>query len=262
MIKKTISFGNTTVNRIGLGTNRLTDTAENRELLNHAVRLGINFIDTANIYTGGNSEQTIGNALSPFPDDIIIATKGGMVRGAPANNKPEYLKYELEQSLARLKTGCITLFHLHRVDPEIPVEKTMKFLKELQAEGKIKFIGLSEVTVEQIERARSAAEIVSVQNHYNLSIRKHDDVVDYCEKNNIVFIPYFPLGKSTDYTDSLKNIAHKYGVSPQQTVLAWLLKRSPAMLPIPGTLSLSHLEQNINSLSAELDDTDLESLNT
>jgi len=256
-----MNIGNITVNRIGLGTNRLTDTPQNRGLLQHAFKLGINFIDTANIYQGSKSEQTIGNTLSPYPEELVIATKGGIVAGSPANNEPAYLRKELELSLSRLKTGCITLYQLHRVNPDTPIEKTMRYLKELQQEGKIKYIGLSEVTVEQIENARSAVEIVSVQNHYNLSIRKHEKVIDYCEKNNIIFIPFFPLGKAGVINQSLLNIAGKYEMTPQQITLAWLLKRSPVMLPIPGTLSSDHLEQNVNALNINLDDVDFESLN-
>jgi aryl-alcohol dehydrogenase-like predicted oxidoreductase len=260
MNSTTIDIGKITLKRIGLGTNRLTDTSENRELLNKAVKLGYNFIDTANIYTSGNSEQTIGKTLSPFPQNIIIATKGGMVRGAPADNSPAHLRNELEQSLARLKTDSILLYQLHRVNPDTPIENTMQFLKSLQDEGMIKHIGLSEVTVEQIERAKRAVNIVSVQNHYNMYTRKHDDVIEYCEKNNIIFIPYFPLGKPADYKDIIYNTAKKYNVSPQQILLAWLLKRSPVMLPIPGTLSQGHLKQNIDTLKIELSEKDFDLL--
>jgi len=258
---RTIKIGNITVNRIGLGTNRLTDSPETHELLNRATELGINFIDTANIYQGGKSEQTIGNTLSPYPEGLVIATKGGMVAGSPANNEPAYLRKELELSLSRLKTDCITLYQLHRVNPETPVEDTMRFLKELQQEGKIKYTGLSEVTVEQIEKAGSVVEVTTVQNHYNLSIRKHEAVVDYCEKNNIIFIPFFPLGKAGVNEPVIQSIAKKYDASPQQIALAWLLKRSPVMLPIPGTLSAEHLEQNVNAMNIDLDEEDFESLN-
>jgi pyridoxine 4-dehydrogenase len=260
-LTKHIHIGNITVNRIGLGTNRLTDIPENRELLNHAVKKGINFIDTANIYQGGKSETTIGNTLSPFPENLLVASKGGMVPGSPANNDPKHLRQQLGLSLSRLKTKCITLYQLHRVNPDTPVEDTMRFLKELQQEGKIKYIGLSEVTVEQIVRARKEAEITSVQNHYSLRERKHEEVLNYCEKNNIVFIPFFPLDKGSTGNEQLNKIAAKYNVSPQQITLAWLLKRSPVMLPIPGTLSRSHLDENTASLNIELEDNDFEILN-
>jgi pyridoxine 4-dehydrogenase len=260
-VREMIKIGNIEVSRIGLGTNRLTDTPENRDMLNHAIKIGINFIDTANIYQSGKSETTIGNTLSPFPENILVASKGGMVPGSPANNDPEHLRQQLELSLNRLKTKCITLYQLHRVNPDTPVEDTMRFLKDLQQEGKIKHIGLSEVNVEQIERARNVVEITSVQNHYNLRERKHEEVLIYCEKNNIVFIPFFPLDKSGPQNEALNKIANKFNASPQQVTLAWLLKRSPVMLPIPGTLNKEHLEQNINSLNIELDDKDFQSLN-
>jgi pyridoxine 4-dehydrogenase len=255
-----ISMGDKTVCRIGLGTNRLTDTPQNHELLKHAVKLGINFIDTANIYQGGASEQTIGNTLAPFPKSVVIATKGGMVPGSEANNSPEHLRKVIEESLKRLKTKCIELYHLHRVNPKTPIEETMGFLKKMQMEGKIKHLGLSEVTVEQIEKARSIIEITSVQNHYNLRERKHETVIDYCEKNNIIFIPFFPLDRGSSNSQTLDEIAKKYKSTPQQIVLAWLLKRSPVMLPIPGTLSIKHLEENFAAGKIILSEEDYQAL--
>lgn len=257
-----ISIGEYKVRRVGLGTNRLTDTSENKELLKHAVRLGINFIDTANIYQGSRSEQTIGNTLSPFSDDLIIATKGGMLRGAPANNDPDYLENAIDESLGRLKTNCITLYQLHRMNPDASIKKTMNFFRQMQNDKKIKYIGLSEVTVEQIEEARKTAEIVSVQNHYSLAVRKHESVVDYCEKNKIVFIPFFPLGTGNISDKILTEIAAKYNSTVQQLSLAWLLKRSPVMLPIPGTLSIKHLEENLASENINLSEEDYNTLNT
>lgn len=257
-INQTIKIGDLTVKRIGLGTNRLTDTTDNRALLKRAVELGINFIDTANIYQDGKSEQTIGNTLSPYPEGLVIGTKGGMVPGAEPNNEPEYLQKVLDESLERLGTDCITLYQIHRVSPKTPVKDTMAFLNEKKKEGRIKYIGLSEVTIEQIEEARKTAEIISVQNNYSMAERKHDRVVDYCQANDIVFIPFFPLR----YNDRLaiESIAKKYNATASQIGLAWLLKRSPAMLPIPGTLSLSHLEENIKALEIELSDEDFEDL--
>src|SRR4030095_16730152 len=263
--KKQISLGEYAVSRIGLGTNRVTDTKETRAVLKRAVELGLNFIDTANIYTGGQSEQTIGDTLTPYPEGLIIATKGGMVRGAPANNQPDYLRNCIEESMKRLKTPTITHYQLHRVAPDTLIEETMNFFKQLQAEGKIKYIGLSEVTVEQIERARKIADIMSVQNHYNFSVRKYEDVVDYCEKNNIIFIPFFPLnsGKvTTNISNTIKEIAGKHKVTEHQIALAWLLKRSPVMLPIPGTLSVKHLEQNFTSMDIELSVEEYETLDS
>jgi aryl-alcohol dehydrogenase-like predicted oxidoreductase len=256
-----ISIAERKVRRIGLGTNRLTDTPENQALLKNAISLGINFIDTANIYQGGRSEETIGNTLSPYSDDLVIATKGGMVRGAPANNDPEFLAKAIVESLVRLKTNCITLYHLHRMNPEASIKRTMSFFKQMLSEGKIKHIGLSEVSIEQIEEARKTAEVTTVQNHYNLAIRKHEAVVDYCEKNGIVFIPFFPLGTGNIPEKILSGIAAKYGSTIQQVSLAWLLKRSPAMLPIPGTLSIRHLEENLASEDIELNEDDFNKLN-
>jgi aryl-alcohol dehydrogenase-like predicted oxidoreductase len=257
---KTVSIGDTTVCRVGLGTNRLTDTPQNHELLKHAASLGINFIDTANIYQSGASEKTIGNTLSPYPEDLVIATKGGMVPGSDANNEPEHLREAIEESLKRLKTNCITLYQLHRVNPETPIEETMNFFELMQKEGKIKHIGLSEVTVEQIERARNIIEITSVQNHYNLNVRKHERVVDYCERNNIIFIPFFPLDSGRVSSKTLNEIAKKYNCTPHQLSIAWLLKRSPIMLPIPGTLSMRHLDENQHSLNIMLSDEDYNAL--
>jgi len=255
-----VLIGNIKVNRIGLGTNRLTDLKESGELLNKAVQIGINFIDTANIYTKGESEKTIGNTFSPFPENILVTTKGGMVPGSSANNEPVYLRTCLEESLARLKTRSITLYQLHRVAPDVPIEETMKLFKEFRDESKIKLIGLSEVTVEQIERARKIADVASVQNHYNLGERKHEDVLNYCEKNNFIFIPYFPLDKGKISTVVLSEISKKYNASTHQIALAWLLKRSPVMLPIPGTLNINHLSENAESLNIDLNDDDFNAL--
>jgi aryl-alcohol dehydrogenase-like predicted oxidoreductase len=260
-MQTTVKIGNITIKRIGLGTNRLTDTKANHSLLIRAVELGLNFIDTANIYTGGDSEKTIGSTLSPFPDGLFVATKGGMVRSAPANNEPDYLRACIEESLKSLKTKCITLYQLHRANPETPIEDTMRFFNDMKAEGKIKYLGLSEVTVGQIERARKVTEIVSVQNHYNLSIRKHEEVLNYCEANNIIFIPFFPLDSGRVTGTEISKIAKKYNLSIHQTALAWLLKRSHVVLPIPGTLSVKHMEENIEALNIELSDEDFESLN-
>jgi pyridoxine 4-dehydrogenase len=257
-MNKTIQLGTYTVNRIGLGTNRLRETSETRNLLKRAIELGINFIDTANIYQSGQSEQTIGSVLSPYPEDLVIATKGGMVSGSEPNNEPEYLRKCINESLERLKTGCIPLYQIHRLSPKTPVKTTMAFLNEMKKEGKIKYIGLSEVTTAQIEEARKTAEVNSVQNNYSLAEHKHDDVVDYCERNNIIFISYFPL--RINDAKKAERIAKKYNAKVWQISLAWLLKRSKVMLPIPGTLSVSHLEENFESLDIDLSDEDFEAL--
>jgi pyridoxine 4-dehydrogenase len=248
----TITIGDYTLNRLGLGTNRISDTDQGHEVLKKATELGINFIDTAHTYGGGKSEKAIGNALSPYADGLLIATKGGIPNGA----KPAQLRAELEESLHRLKTDCITLYQLHRVDPETPLFESISALKQFQDEGLIKYIGLSEVTVEELEEANKIVPIVSVQNEYNVSIRHHEALVDYCTDNNIVFIPWFPLGglrgDTVKVEQKLKDLASKYQATVQQLALAWLLKRSPMILPIPGTTSIEHLKDNMQAADIDL----------
>ncbi len=259
--KSSLSLGEIKLNRIGLGTNRITDNENAHAVLKHAVSIGINFIDTADIYQGGNSEITIGKTLAPYPDNVIIATKGGMVRGAEANNSPDHLQNVLDQSLKSLKADCITLYQLHRVNPKTPIKETMSFFKQMQSEGKIKHIGLSEVTAEQIEEARKTVEIASVQNRFSITERRHNNVVNYCEKHDIIFIPFFPLNSGAVGSGQLEKIAARHNASVHQIALAWLLKRSPVMLPIPGTLSVKHLDENIAALNIELSDEEFDSLN-
>jgi pyridoxine 4-dehydrogenase len=251
---RTVSLGDLRLNRIGLGTNRLTDTAENRSFLEEAVRAGLNFIDTAHLYTGGESESAIGSALAPFRDDLVVATKGGYRPGGGT----EGLRRELEQSFERLRTDRIVLYFLHRVDPDVPLEETMLLLKEYRDGGRIADVGLSEVNVEQIKRARSVVPIAAVQNEYNLSERKHDEVVDYCTVEDILFVPFYPL--RGDESAALTEIAERYDASPNQVALAWLLQRSPAVLPIPGTLSLEHLKENLGALDIDLSSEDFGTL--
>jgi len=254
----TIKLGDLTVNRIGLGTNRLTNTDENQRFLQEAVGLGINFIDTAYRYQAGASESTIGEALAPY-DGVVIATKGGW-----DNDRPEQLRGFLEESLQRLQTRCVPLYQLHRVNPDVPIEDSVGELQKFRAEGRIRYIGLSEVTVEQIKRAQAVAPIASVQNEYNVAVRKHDDVVDYCTEQGIAFIPWYPLGGLSGGTAAVESIvadlADKYEATPQQIALAWLLKRSPMMLPIPGTLSLDHLKSNQGAGRINLSDEDYKDL--
>ena len=252
----TIKLGQKSLFRIGLGTNRIT--AQSAELLRYAVDHGINFIDTAHIYTAGVSEQVIGTTLAPYPSNLHIASKGGMSNGSPA-----VLREELDQTLSSLATDCVSLYQLHRIDPNIPLEESLGALKQFQIEGKIEHIGLSEVSIEQIRRAQSVVEITSVQNHYNIAERKYDDVVDYCTDQNIIFIPYFPLGGHTGdsrITQNLEQLAKKYRATTQQLALAWLLKRSPLMLPIPGTLSFKHLDANIAAATIDLSEEDFATL--
>jgi|SRR5665213_2337970 len=252
----TITFGDITVNRLGLGTNRIYDNEDGYGLLERAVELGVNFIDTAHRYAGGESEAAIGNALAPYANGLVIATKGGMGNGAA----PEQLRGELEESLRRLKTDHIDLYQLHRVDPSIALTETVALLKQFQDEGLIRHIGLSEVSVEQVKEAMAVVPIVSVQNEYNVAIRKHEALVDYCTDNGIAFIPWFPLGGLAGDTVKVEKLvadmAKKYEATSQQIALAWLLKRSPMILPIPGTTSPKHLEDNLRSAVLELSDED------
>ena len=252
-----MKLGNIEVARIGLGTNRLTKTRDHVEFLRSAVAAGLQMIDTAYSYTGGQSEETIGEALSPLPEGCVIATKGGG-GGGPGRGRPENLRAEIEQSLRRLRTDRISLYYLHRVDPQTPLEESLATIKEYQDGGKIQHVGISEVNIDQIQRARRVVPIAVVQNHYNLSERKHEEVVDYCAGEGIVFIPFFPL--RGDGGPALTGIAARHGATPQQITLAWLLRRSPAMLPIPGTLSLDHLKQNLAALKIELTDAEFEAL--
>jgi len=246
-------FGETEVARIGLGTNRLAKTRGGVELIKAAVAAGVQMIDTAHTYTGGQSEETIGDALSPIPGNYIVATKGGLGSG-----RPQALRDEIEMSLTRLRTDSIPLYYLHRVDPAIPLEESIAAIKEYLDRGKIRHIGLSNVDIDQIERARKVVSIAAVQNAYSLSLRKYDTVVDYCAAEEIVFVPYVPL-RGADGA-AVAEIASRHRATPQQIALAWLLRRSQAILPIPGTLSLQHLKENLAALSIELSDAEFEAL--
>ena len=251
-----MKIGEFEVGRIGLGTNRLTRARQNIELIRAAVEAGVRLIDTAHLYTNGQSEETIAEALSPVQEGIVVATKGGF--GGAGRGRPEVLSGEIEESLRRLKARTITLYYLHRVDPETPLEESLGAIKEYRDRGVIKHAGVSEVTVEQVERARKVVPIVAVQNQYNLAERKYDTVVDYCEREGIVFVPFFPLRGGENAT--LREMARKHKVKPEQITLAWLLRRSPAMLPIPGTLSIEHLKENLAAADIELTDAEFEAL--
>jgi pyridoxine 4-dehydrogenase len=248
-----LRLGDVEVARIGLGTNRLRNMPEHVAFVGEAVAAGLSHIDTAHLYTEGESEATIGVALSPVPDGCVVATKGGF-HGAG----PDVLRAEIEQSLSRLRTDSIALYYLHRVDPETPLEQSVAILKEYRDSGKIRHVGLSQVGIAQIERARELVPIAAVQNHYNISERRWDEVVDYCTAEGIVFVPYFPLGG--DGGGSLAEIAERHGATRAQIALAWLLRRSPVMLPIPGTLSLEHLRENLAALDIELSDSEFTAL--
>jgi hypothetical protein len=253
-VSQTLTLAGTEVARIGLGTNRLSSTPENHAFLRQAVEAGIGLVDTAHVYSGGDSERAIGEALSPAPDGLVVATKGGY----SGSGSPDALRAQIEQSLESLRTDTIDLYYLHRVDPETPLEKSVGAIAEYREVGKIKEIGVSAVDVEQIEAARKLVPIAAVQNHYNVAERTSEDVVDYCEENGIVFVPYYPLGG--DVPPTLGEIAARHEASPEQIALAWLLRRSPVMLPIPGTLSIEHLRENLGALEIELTDDEFGSL--
>ena len=250
-----LRLGDTEVTRIGLGTNRLRNTPENVAFVKAAVAAGVDVVDTAHTYTGGESEETIGAALLPVPQGCVVATKGGF---RPGEGRPEVLRAQVEESLRRLRTDSIALYYLHRVDPETPLEESLGAIKEYRDSGKIRHVGLSQVGIDQIERGRRVVPIVAVQNQYNLSERRYDDVVDYCAGEGIVFVPFFPL--RGDGGPALREIAERHGATPAQIALAWLLRRSPTMLPIPGTLSIEHLKQNLAALEIELSDAEFEAL--
>jgi pyridoxine 4-dehydrogenase len=252
-----LRLGDVEVVRIGLGTNRLVHTPANIALIQAAVVAGVGMIDTAHSYTAGDSEQTIGAALSPIPERVVVATKGGG-GGGSGRGRPEVLQAEIEESLRRLRTDSIPLYYLHRVDPQTPIERSLAAIKEYCDRGQIRHVGISEVSVEQIERARRVVPIAAVQNHYNLTERMHEAVVDHCAREQIVFVPFFPL--KGDGGRVLTEIATRHHATPAQIALAWLLRRSPAMLPIPGTLSLAHLQENLGALQIELTDAEFESL--
>jgi pyridoxine 4-dehydrogenase len=253
---KKLKLGDAEIARIGLGTNRLTNTPTNVAFVKEAVAAGIGLIDTAHTYTGGESEETIGAALSPDPGRCVVATKGGF--GGPGRGRPEILPAEIEESLRRLRTDSIALYYLHRVDPETPLEESLGAIKQYRDSGKIRHVGVSNVSIDEIERARGVVPIAAVQNHYSLSERKYEAVVDYCERENIVFVPYFPLRGVGG--PALEEIAARHGATVVQIALAWLLRRSAAMLPIPGTLSLEHVKENLAALQIELTDEEFEAL--
>lgn len=259
--------GDLTINRLGFGAMRITgpgiwgeprDRKEAGAVLRRAVELGVNFIDTADSYGPAVSEEIIAEALYPYPKGLVIATKAGLTRQGPDKwapvGRPEYLRQQAEMSLRRLRLERIDLFQLHRIDPKVPVEESLGELVALQKEGKIRHIGLSEVEPAEIEQAQKAAKIVSVQNLYNLTNRKHEPALRYCEKHNLGFIPWFPVaaGKLANPGGTLYETAKKHGATAAQLSIAWLLHDSPVMLPIPGTSSVAHLEENIAAAGVRL----------
>ncbi|KMO74766.1 oxidoreductase [Mycolicibacterium chubuense] len=275
MTSATLTVGNDlTVNRLGFGAMRLTgkgvwgppaDRDECLRVLRRAVELGVNFIDTANSYGPYVSEELIREALHPY-DGVVVATKAGLLRTGPDQwpvlGYPAYLRQECEMSLRRLGVDTIDLFQLHRVDDKFPAEDQVGELLALQQEGKIRHIGLSEVDADQLEAARAVAPIVSVQNMYNLTVRSAEPVLEACEAQGIAFIPWFPLaaGPLAAADGPLQRIAADHGATPSQLALAWLLKRSPVMLPIPGTSKVAHLEENVAAGQIELSDAEFDTL--
>jgi pyridoxine 4-dehydrogenase len=267
--------GELPVHRLGFGAMQLTgkgiwgepdDPDECRRVLKRAVEMGVNFIDTADSYGPEVSERLIAEALHPYPDDLVIATKAGLERTGPGewpvNGHPDHLREACEGSLRRLKVDTIDLYQLHRIDDKYPAEDQIGTFMQLRDEGKIRHIGLSEVSVEQLEHARSMTPIATVQNRYNIADRAAEDVLDACEREGIGFIPWFPLntGKLAGDGGPLAEIAERHGSSPAQLALAWLLRRSPVMLPIPGTSSVDHLEDNVAAAAIELSDDEVREL--
>jgi pyridoxine 4-dehydrogenase len=268
--------GEYTINRIGYGAMRITgkgiwgppkDKNEAIRVLKRAVELGVNFIDTADSYGPYVSEELIAEALVPYPADLVIGTKGGLLRTGPdqwpVDSSPEHLKQALEGSLKRLKLQQIQLYQLHRIDPKVPAEKTFEFLQQAQKEGKIKHIGLSEVSVQDIKHAQEFFEVVSVQNMYSIDNRKWEAELEYTRDHNIAFIPWFPLGGGNVQGEQiLKRVADKHNATIHQVALSWLLHHSPNILLIPGTSSVDHLEENMKTADIALSEDDLAVLNS
>jgi pyridoxine 4-dehydrogenase len=267
--------GDLEVRRLGFGAMRITgdgiwgppdDPEEARRLLRRVVELGVNLIDTADSYGPEVSENLIADALHPYPDGLVIATKGGLRRSGPGqwprDGRPERLKEACEASLRRLRLERIDLYQLHSPDPQVPFEDSIGALKELQDEGKVRHIGVSNVSRDELERARAMVDVVTVQNRYNLTDRQSESVLEECERDGIGFIPWFPLaiGELARPNGPLDDLARRHGAAPGQLAIAWLLARSPVMLPIPGTGSVEHLEENVAAASIELAPEEVERL--
>src|ERR1700681_4209479 len=263
------------VTRLGFGGMRITgpgiwgepaNRAEAIRVLRRAVELGINFIDTADSYGPHVSEEIIAEALHPYPADLVIATKGGFDRPGPdkwvENGKPDHLVAACEGSLRRLRLARIDLYQLHRIDPKVPAEDQLGALKNLQAQGKIKHIGLSEVNVGQLQHAQKIVNVVSVQNRYSVTDRGSEDVLNYCEQQEIAFIPWYPLaaGRLAGPDSPIGRVARQLNATPSQVAIAWLLKRSPVILPIPGTSKVQHLEENVAAAGLQIDDSEFKAL--
>lgn len=276
MTEKTYKLGgDLEVNRMGYGAMRITgegiwgppkDKQAALNVLQRAVELGINFIDTADSYGPNVSEELIAEALHPYKEGLVIATKGGLLRTGPnewpVNSHPNHLREALEGSLERLKLDRIDLYQLHRVDPEVPFEKSLEFLQQAQEEGLIKHIGLSEVSVDQIKKAQEYVQVVSVQNKYSVDNREWEDELTYCREQQMAFIPWYPLGGGNqEILDKVAQVAKKNGASSHQIALSWLLHHSPNILLIPGTSQVKHLEENYAAASISLSEEDMQALN-
>jgi aryl-alcohol dehydrogenase-like predicted oxidoreductase len=267
--------GELTINRLGFGAMRITgqgiwgepqDRNEAIRVIRRTVELGINFIDTADSYGPFVSEEIIAEALYPYPQGLVIGTKGGLLRTGPdewpIDSSPEHLKKALEGSLKRLKLKTIDLYQLHRIDPNVAAEKTFEFLRQAQLDGKIRHIGLSEVTVEDIKKAQQYFNVVSVQNMYSIDNRKWEDVLEHCNANNIAFIPWFPLSAGNlKVSKVLEQVAAKHDATVSQIALSWLLHHSDNILLIPGTSKVAHLNENYKTIQISLDENDMKTLN-
>jgi aryl-alcohol dehydrogenase-like predicted oxidoreductase len=268
--------GDLSVNRIGYGAMRLTgsgvwgdpdDRDGAKKVLHKALEMGVNFIDTADAYGPETNENLIREALYPYPSDVLVATKGGHIRDGDKNwltdGRPEHIKESCEASMKRLGVEQIELYQLHRPDPDVPYEESIGALAELKSEGKVRHVGISNVDVEQLEAARKIVQISSVQNRYNITERDADDLVDACERSGIAFLPYFPLatGDLAKPGGQLDEVAEKHGASAGQVALAWLLHRSPVIIPIPGTSSVDHLAENVAAASISLGMNEMRTLN-
>jgi pyridoxine 4-dehydrogenase len=264
--------GDLTVNRLGFGAMRITgagiwgqprDRDEAKAVLRRAIQLGVNFIDTADSYGPKVSEELIAETLHPYPDDLVIATKGGLERTGPGqwpvNGRPEHLIEACEASLRRLKLDQIPLYQFHRPDPAVPLEDSISALVTLKEQGKIRHIGLCNVTEDQVRRAQRLTPIVSIQNRFNVADRRSESLIDLCEQEQMVFLPWAPI-QDLDSNSIVQQIAQRYDMTPRQIVLGWLLARSPSILPIPGTASVSHLGDNVAAVAIKLTNSEVGSI--
>ena len=270
-----MKLGDLEVNRLGFGAMRILgdpniwgppkDPANAKKVLRRAYELGVNFFDTAESYGPHTDEMVIAEAMHPYPKDLVIGTKCGLVRPKPSrwdeDGRPEKLQRDLEGSLKRLKLDCLHLWQLHAPDPNVPLEESLGAMVDAQRAGKVRHLGVSNFSVKELERARKVATVVSVQNRYSLGDRKSDDVLAYCEKHGIAFLPWYPLGDGAALTLArVRSLSKKVGATPAQIAIAWLLAMSPVMLPIPGTGNLAHLEENVAAAKLKLSKEDLAAL--